>query len=137
MAKGTKASDNPKAIYFDALPYEGKNTRSYAWLGLPKKTTGKAPGVVLVHGGGGSAFKEWVDRWNKHGFAAISIAVEGQTDKKVLSDHRKKVWEKHQWAGPSRTGVFGDSHKELKNQWMYHAVSQTILANSLLRHFLK
>ena len=133
LAKGTKASDNPKAIYFDALPYEGKNTRSYAWLGLPKKNSGKVPGVVLVHGGGGTAYKEWVQHWNRNGFAAISIAVEGQTDKKVLSDHRKKVWEKHQWAGPSRTGVFGDSHKELKNQWMYHAVSQTILANSLLR----
>ena len=36
LAKGTKATNNPRAIYFDALPYEGKNTRSYAWLGLPR-----------------------------------------------------------------------------------------------------
>ena len=35
-----------------------------------------------MHGGGGTAFKEWVERWNNHGFAAISIAVEGQTDEK-------------------------------------------------------
>ena len=133
LAKGSKATDNPKAIYFDALPYEGKNTRAYAWLGLPKKTVGKVPGVVLVHGGGGSAFKEWVQHWNRNGFAAISMAVEGQTDRKISKEGQKKAWEKHQWAGPSRVGVFGDSSKELKNQWMYHAVSQTILANSLLR----
>ena len=75
LAKGSKESDNPKAIYFDALPYEGKSTRTYAWLGLPENTKTKVPGIVLVHGGGGSAFKEWVERWNKHGFAAISIAV--------------------------------------------------------------
>jgi cephalosporin-C deacetylase-like acetyl esterase len=41
---------------------------------------GKVPGMVLVHGGGGTAFKEWVQKWNAQGFAAISIAVEGQTD---------------------------------------------------------
>ena len=133
LAKGTRATDNPKAIYFDALPYEGKNTRAYAWLGLPKKTVGKIPGVVLVHGGGGSAFKEWVERWNDKGFAAISIAVEGQTDNKVDNDEGKKEWQKHPWAGPSRVGIFGDSDQPLTDQWMYHAVSQTILAHSLLR----
>ena len=133
LAKGSQKSDNPRAIYFDSLPYEGKNTRTYAWLGLPKNREGKVPGIVLVHGGGGSAFKEWVERWNKHGFAAISIAVEGQTCSKVVNEQNKKVWEKHQWAGPSRVGVFGDSKQELRDQWMYHAVSQTILANSLLR----
>lgn len=133
LAKGAKASDNPKAIYFDSLPYEGKNTRVYAWLGLPDNVKDQVPGVVLVHGGGGTAFKEWVEKWNKKGFAAISIAVEGQIDRKVSNEDKKKVWEKHQWAGPHRIGIFGDSGKDLKDQWMYHAVSQTILANSLLR----
>ena len=87
-----------------------------------------------MHGGGGTAFKNWVTEWNNRGFAAISIAVEGQIDKKVKNEESKKmVWEKHQWAGPHRTGIFADTHKPLQDQWMYHAVSQTILANSLLR----
>ena len=89
LEKGSRATDNPRAIYFDALPYEGKNTRSYAWLGLPKKTVGKVPGVVLVHGGGGTAYKEWVQHWNRNGFAAISIAVEGQTDRKISKEGQK------------------------------------------------
>ncbi len=132
-AKGSKTSDNPRAIFFDALPWKGKSTRSYGWLGLPESTESKVPAMVLVHGGGGSAFKEWVERWNDKGFAAISIAVEGQTDSKVDNDEGKKIWQRHAWAGPSRVGIFGDSNQALADQWMYHAVSQTILAHSLLR----
>jgi len=132
-AKGSKTSDNPRAIFFDALPWKGKSTRSYGWLGLPESTESKVPAMVLVHGGGGSAFKEWVERWNDKGFAAISIAVEGQTDSKVDNDDGKKIWQRHAWAGPSRVGIFGDSNQALADQWMYHAVSQTILAHSLLR----
>ena len=133
LANGSKSSDNPRAIFFEALPWKGKNTRAYGWLGMPKSNRSKVPAVVLVHGGGGSAFKEWVERWNEQGFAAISIAVEGQTDNKVDNDEGKKEWQKHPWAGPSRVGIFGDSDQPLTDQWMYHAVSQTILAHSLLR----
>ena len=133
LVKGSKSSDNPRAIFFDALPWKGKSTRAYGWLGMPKSNGSKVPAVVLVHGGGGSAFKEWVERWNEQGFAAISIAVEGQTDRKVDNDDGKKIWHRHPWAGPSRVGIFGDSDEPLTDQWMYHAVSQTILAHTLMR----
>ena len=82
----------------------------------------------LVHGGGGSAFKNWVQEWNARGYAAISIAVEGQTDNRV-----GKAWQSHEWAGPKRNGIYHDSAESLQNQWMYHAVADTILANSLIR----
>lgn len=118
-----------RAIYFDALNYEGKPTKVFAWLGIPEKRAGKLPGIVLVHGGGGTAFKEWVEKWNLRGFAAISIAVEGQIDVRA----RAATWKKHEWAGPQRKGIYGDSEKPLNDQWMYHAVADTILANSLLR----
>ena len=75
-------SSNIHSLFFDALPYEGKATKTFAWLGMPEKKErhDKVPGIILVHGGGGTAFKEWVERWNDQGFAAMSIAVEGQTD---------------------------------------------------------
>lgn len=124
-----------RAIYYDAVPWKGKPTKVFAWLGLPANaTTGKVPGIVLVHGGGGSAFKEWVRRWNEHGFAAISISVEGQTDgadpelPKGTPGYRR-----HAWAGPQRSGIYGDSAEPLADQWIYHAVADTVLANSLLR----
>jgi dienelactone hydrolase len=123
-----------KPIYFDALDYKGKPTKVFAWLGLPEKHDGKVPGIVLVHGGGGTAFKEWVKKWNDQGFAAISIAVEGQIDvKDTNSVDRAKSWIQHDWPGPRRSGIYGDSKEPLKDQWMYHAVADTILANSLLR----
>lgn len=128
-AEGFEAKAGGKAIYFDSLDWKGKPTKVFAWMGLPEKRVGKVPGVVLVHGGGGTAFKLWVEKWNAQGFAAISIAVEGQTDVK----EGKGPWKKHEWAGPSRVGIYGDSKEALEDQWIYHAVADTVLANSLLR----
>ena len=134
-AEGVAVEGNLRPIYFDGLAWQGKPTRVFAWLGLPSqaqaKGKGKVPGVVLVHGGGGTAFKEWVQKWNAAGFAAISIAVEGQTDRRNPSD--KKAWMRHPWAGPARSGIYHDSDQPLTDQWMYHAVADTILAHSLLR----
>ncbi|MDG1356886.1 MAG: acetylxylan esterase [Akkermansiaceae bacterium] len=131
------SSEELKAIYFKGLAYEGKPTKVFAWLGMPKSKAGKAgkvtamlPAVVLVHGGGGTAFKDWVERWNARGYAAISIAVEGQTD---IRTEDGESWSKHQWAGPSRVGIYGDAAKPIEDQWMYHAVADTILAHSLIR----
>ena len=129
--------DDPiRGIYFDALPYKGKPTKVYALLGLPESAGRPVPGIVLVHGGGGSAFEEWVRKWNDAGFAAISIAVEGQTDRKDPSfkgPDNPQAWVPHEWAGPRRSGIYGDSDEPLEDQWMYHAVADTVLANSLLR----
>lgn len=133
QAEGFDSTKNLKAIYFDGLDYQGKPTKVFAWLGMPQgkaDKAGKVPAMVLVHGGGGTAFKEWVARWNARGYAAISIAVEGQTDKRSEDG---ESWSKHEWAGPSRVGIYGDAKEEFKDQWMYHAVADTVLANSLLR----
>ena len=130
-AEGFASEDGLKAIFYDALPWKEKPKKVFAWLGLPEKRAGKVPAVVLVHGGGGTAFKEWVKKWNEHGFAAISIAVEGQTDERDPSN--PKAWKQHAWPGPKRNGIYGDSAEPLSEQWMYHAVADTVLANSLLR----
>jgi dienelactone hydrolase len=140
-AEGFSSDDSSiKAIYFDGLPWKGKSTRVFAWLGVPNKSElknadGKVPGVVLVHGGGGTAFADWVKKWNSHGFAAISIAVEGQTDEvePKQSGKRETSWKSHEWAGPARNGIYGDSDQPLADQWMYHAVADTVLANTLMR----
>ena len=134
--EGYEREGRLQAIYFNALNYEGKLTKVFAWLGFPEERKGKVPGIVLVHGGGGTAFKQWVKKWNDHGYAAISIAVEGQTDVRnatAKDQDNPSGWQRHAWAGPRRIGIYGDSDEPLKDQWMYHAVADTILANSLLR----
>ena len=126
------------SFFFDGLAYKGKATRVFAWLGIPKEIGShkKIPGIILIHGGGGTAFKEWVERWNDQGFAALSIAVEGQIDKRDTNAKQGTIptgWKQHAFSGPYRTGIYGDSDKPLRDQWMYHAVADTILAHSLLR----
>lgn len=123
-------------IYYQALDYEGEETRAYAYIGIPSDVETPMPAMVLVHGGGGTAYSAWVEKWMERGYAAISIAVEGQT----AESDPDGGWMEHDWAGPSRSGIYGDANPEnegsyvdLIDQWMYHAVADTILANSLLR----
>lgn len=131
-ATGFPADGAVRPIFFDALDWEGKPTRVFAWLGLPAGASKEkpVPGVVLVHGGGGTAFKEWVQKWNAEGFAAISIAVEGQTEQQGQPPAK---WQRHELGGPARPGTYADFAKPIEDQWMNHAVADTILANNLLR----
>lgn len=135
MALTNVSPGEMKAVYFDALDYMGSPTRVYAWIGIPAGASSNSPvpGVVLVHGGGGTAFSEWVSLWTNRGYAAISIAVEGQTDS-TNAPVMNTGWHIHNMPGPVRDGIYGDSDVEpITDQWMYHAVADTVLANSLLR----
>ena len=126
--------DGPRrAITFASLPWRGRETRVYAWLGVPENAPRPVPGVVLVHGGGGTAFREWVAKWNERGFAALSIAVEGQTDERVPDAPKgASAWRRHPQGGPARNGIYGDAAEPLEDQFMYHAVGATIRARALL-----
>lgn len=124
---GFQADGAVRPLFFDALDWEGKPTRAFAWIGLPAGASKEkpAPGIVLVHGGGGTAYTDWVKEWNEQGFAAISIAVEGQTEQKGQSGAK---WQRHEHGGPARSGTYSDFTKPIEDQWMYHAVADTILA---------
>lgn len=132
-ADGVARDGVRRAIYFDGLPWQGRPTRVFAWLGVPERSVGPVPGMVLVHGGGGTAFREWVQLWNDRGFAAISIAVEGQTDERVPGAPAGAAWRRHDAGGPARHGIYADFSEPLEDQFMYHAVADTVLAHSLLR----
>ena len=72
-------ADTARAIFFKGPSFQGKPTRVFAWLGMPALKAGeKAPGMVLVHGGGGTAFDEWVRLWVKRGYAAIAMDTCGK-----------------------------------------------------------
>ena len=129
--EGREPGAGLRPLFFESVAWRGQPTRVFAWMGIPAADK-PVPGVVLVHGGGGTAFPEWVRRWNERGFAAISIAVEGQTDE-LTGNGGENRWRRHAFGGPSRQGIYGDTAEPLGDQWMFHAVSATILANSLLR----
>ena len=115
-----------KAVFYETLPYKGKPTRAFAYLGIPKSDK-PVPAMVLVHGGGGTAFHQWVKIWNDRGYAAISMSLEGH-----MPNGKGEGKIKHAYSGPSRVGRFGDAELPLEEQWMYHAVSDILIAHTLL-----
>ncbi|NLR93320.1 alpha/beta hydrolase family protein [Flammeovirga agarivorans] len=126
-----KSKPNVKSIFYKSINYEGQPTKVYAYYGLPKteKPKNGYPAIVLIHGGGGTAMEEWVEIWNKKGYAAISMDLEGHLPS---FHHKDRVG--FEGNGPSRVGVFHDNDKPLKDQWYYQAVAQVIIANSFLRN---
>jgi dienelactone hydrolase len=122
-------TDGLRAVYFDGLPWKGQPTRVFAWIGLPKVEPGqKVPGIVLVHGGGGTAFEEWVRLWVGRGYAAIAMDTCGAVPKGTYGK-----WERHPHGGPPGWGGMDQLDLPVEDQWTYHAVADVLLAHSLLR----
>ncbi len=120
------------SVYFEGLPFQGKPTRVFAFYGVPEAAQ-PVPGMVLVHGGGGSAYIDWVRLWNRRGFAAIAMDLNGQ-----LPTGGYENWTRHAWAGPvgicaPGTGGMDEIDWPLEDQWPYHAVGAVLSAHSLLR----
>ena len=125
--------DKVWSLYYQGKSYQGKPTRIFAYYANPATLTGepvkdyKFPAVVLVHGGGGTAFREWVQLWAKRGYAAIAMDLAGcGPDRKRLPD-----------GGPGQSDQekFGAIDQPVENHWTYHAVANVILAHSLIRSF--
>ena len=117
------------AVLLDGLDYNGKQTQFFAYWDMPDVYSGQTvPGIVLLHGGGGTARKDWVNFWVRRGYAAISIYW---VERESLSD--PKVPSSYNWnIGPRKIGTFLDYTSPIEDQWMYHAVADTMLAQSFL-----
>lgn len=113
-----------------------QDTKVFVYVGLPAGASAdnKVPGIVLVHGGGGTAFYEWVDFWVARGYAAIAMDTDGNMpslNSSMSNDVHQASTESH---GPANAG-FTDGNKEINQQWAYHALSAVIVSNSFLRSF--
>ncbi|ANY66018.1 hypothetical protein BBD42_05760 [Paenibacillus sp. BIHB 4019] len=128
-----------RALFYQGVPYQGRETRIFAYYGVPSGASSgdKVPGIVLLHGGAGTAFSEWVKKWTARGYAAIAMDLEGHTPyvDKNSSTSAEEEWPCHRWSGPAKQGVFADYDQPLEDQWMYHAVAAAVVAHSLLRSF--
>lgn len=104
------------ALFFEGIPYRGNKTRVFAYVGIPEVVNGnKLPGIVLVHGGGGTAFADWVEIWNNRGYAAIAMDLEGHVpDEMKNKSVADQYWESHNWSGPSRKFYCFIIHEELE-----------------------
>ncbi|MEM7659046.1 MAG: alpha/beta fold hydrolase, partial [Bacteroidota bacterium] len=129
---GTEGSPVRSLIY-SGISFEGQPTEIFAYYANPR-TIGRQdspdtryPGVVLVHGGGGKAYREWVEKWATAGYAAIAMDLGGKDGNgQVLAQ-----------AGPGQGGddKYAAIAEGLTSTWSYHAVAAVIQAHSLLCSF--
>jgi hypothetical protein len=122
-------ADGVRPITLTGLPFHGRPARVFAWLGIPNVKAGaKVPAMVLVHGGGGTAFEEWVRLWVGRGYAAIAMDTCGQVPVGTYGH-----WIRDEQGGPPGWGGFDQIDWPREDQWTYHAVADVILAHSLIR----
>jgi dienelactone hydrolase len=131
IVKGEKV----RGIFYEGVPYKGKPTRVFAYYGVPKQAAenpkAKFPAMVLIHGGGGSAFDRWVRLWNDRGYVAIAMDLCGCVP---VGSYGK--WERHEFAGPMGwQSSFEQLDTPVQDQWTWHAVSAVALAHSLIRTY--
>ncbi|HEU4751794.1 MAG TPA: alpha/beta fold hydrolase, partial [Armatimonadota bacterium] len=114
------------SLYYDGEPYLGKPTRIFAYYARPAEPKEKKlPAMVLVHGGGGTAFPQWARIWAARGYAALAMDLSG------CGPERKRLPD----GGPDQGDDWKFNHLKdgLKNTWPYYAVAAVIRGASLLR----
>ncbi len=119
-----------KSLRYNGLQYQKHPTEVFAYYASPADfgmTDGPYPAMVLVHGGGGAAFKEWARLWASKGYAAIAMDLAGKgAERTPLAN-----------GGPDHghEQKFATIDEPVNNQWTYHAVANVLLAHSLIRSF--
>lgn len=128
----TNTAEGVKAFFYEGPTYRGATTRVFCYYGAPATASAgeRVPAVVLVHGGGGTAFAEWVRLWTHRGYAAIAMDLCGCVP---VGSYGK--WQRHEQGGPAGWGGFDQIDLPVTDQWTYHAVADILLAHSLLRAF--
>jgi len=114
-----------REVYYPGEPLGGKPTRVFAYYAKPATGDGPFPAVLLVHGGGGKAFREWAEHWAARGYCALAMDLAGNGPNGRLAD-----------GGPDQSDdtkfrAFAD--KTVRDMWTYHAIAAVIRGHNLLR----
>lgn len=147
-----KQSGPVHSLIYTGEKYNGNDTEVFAFYASPAtlgvaKPGEKFPGVVLIHGGGGTAFAEWAWLWAKRGYAAIAMDLGGSQpidpvydangvpvlNQTAKADTRKRLPN----GGPAQghPEKFDSIGGDFSDDWCYHAAASVIRAHSLLLSF--
>ncbi|MDP3850416.1 MAG: prolyl oligopeptidase family serine peptidase [Luteolibacter sp.] len=139
------------SLLYTSETYQENPTEVFAFFASPvtlgeAKPGAKFPGVVLVHGGGGTAFAEWTWLWAKRGYAAIAMDLGGSRPIDPVYDPKTGVPVPYQASNPATftrlpNGGPPQEHPQkfdsisgpVSDHWPFHAVASVIRAHSLLR----
>ena len=140
-----------RSVIYEGEMLHGEPTEVFAFYASPR-TLGASidpkerfPAVVLIHGGGGTAFAEWVWLWAERGYAAIAMDLSGSRppDPKFDENGQLKSPVKHAPRVKLERGGLNHSHKEKfesigglrEDDWPFHAVANVMRAHSLIASF--
>lgn len=132
--------------------FQDKDTEVFAFYASPitlgeAKAGTKFPGVVLIHGGGGTAFADWVFLWAKRGYAAIAMDLSGSRPPDPVYDAKNGAPVGHQSDSKLRTRLpnggpmhghvekFDSIGGDTSDDWPFHAAASVMRAHTLLRSF--
>lgn len=114
-----------REVFYPGEPFKGKPTRVFAYYAKPATGDGPFPAMLLVHGGGGKAFREWAEHWAARGYCALAMDLAGVGPAGRLED-----------GGPDQsddTKFRTFDEKTAKDMWTYHAIAAVIRGHNLLR----
>jgi hypothetical protein len=128
-------SNGVTGLLFHGPPFmnnSGGFTKVFAYFSEPSSGQPPYPALVLVHGGAGRANLGWVQQANQRGYATLALTTTGVEEDTYWTDDVPA-----EYRGPSdgfsATGgpsPFDDTGWGDTNMWIYHAVADTILADS-------
>jgi len=122
-------NENIKGIYFKGANYNGEQTNVFAYIGVPttEKPANGYPAMVLVHGGLGKAYPDWVKLWTDRGYVAISLSIDGN-----ITDSTGNGVENNPQGGPKISITTADLANP-ENSWIYVSVANVIGCHNILR----
>lgn len=140
------------SLLYAGESYRGKLTEVFAFYASPitlgeAKAGARFPGVVLIHGGGGTAFADWVWLWAKRGYAAIAMDLGGSRPPEVVMDEKTGAPKPNAHGRDTRTPLTnpgpGQGHDtkfdsiggDTSDDWPFHAAASVMRAHTLLRSF--
>lgn len=130
-----------RSLLFANETYDGHATRVFAYYAAPGTLAGDTsadknlPAVVLIHGGGGTAFREWCTLWAERGYAAIAPDLAGNRPLEGANVHKRENRIRLADGGPNQTDAekFRAINQPVTEQWQYHAIAAVLRAHSLIR----
>lgn len=125
--------ENITGFYFKGASYLGKEeTWVFAAIGLPNQEQYKMPAngypaLILVHGGGGQVYLDWINYWTSKGFIALALDMFSN----ALDENGKKIVNPN--GGPGEhDGMNFDDPDNVNDSWTYHSVRNVIISHNIL-----
>ena len=137
-----------KAITYDGVKTDKGKTKVFAYIGYPSgaKERKSLPAVVLVHGGGGEAYLPWVKMWTDKGYVAIAMSTTGDFPLVINAGMSEQsgvcndwyhglcgIFKEEGYVNAPENDEIENSYADVSEHWLFHAVSQVILAGNVLR----